>query len=64
MAQNAGHYAWSCADVEAELEKIMHRIHAQCVREGARPDGTVDYVAGANLAGVKRVMNAMAKLGW
>lgn len=63
MAQNAGHYAWTCEQVENELKKIMEHIHEQCVREG-QADGTVDYVRGANLAGAKRVMDAMRKLGW
>ena len=64
MAQNAAHYAWSCEDVEAELKKIMGKIHDQCVQYGKGEDGQVDYVNGANIAGFTRVFDAMKKLGW
>lgn len=64
MAQNAGHYAWSCERVDEELQKIMQHIHAQCVSNGKGKDGQIDYVNGANIAGFKRVMGAMRKLGW
>ena len=63
MAQNAGHYAWTCEQIEEELQKIMIRIHDQCVAEG-ESDGQVDYVKGANIAGFKRVLDATKKLGW
>jgi glutamate dehydrogenase (NADP+) len=64
MAQNAGHYAWSCERVDEELQKIMKHIHGQCVVHGKSDDGYVDYVNGANKAAFKRVMSAMWKLGW
>ncbi len=64
MAQNAAHYAWTCDEVEEELKRIMNHIHAQCVEHGKQDDGSIDYVAGANIAGFKRVLNAMKKLGW
>lgn len=63
MAQNAGHYPWTAERVEAELVSIMARIHTLCVDHGTE-EGGVDYVKGANLAGAKRVMMAMEKLGW
>lgn len=63
MAQNAGHYAWTCERVEEELQKIMIHIHDQCVREG-ETGSKVDYVNGANIAGFKRVLEATKKLGW
>tara|TARA_B100002051_G_scaffold276170_3_gene322920 strand:+ start:5666 stop:6997 length:1332 start_codon:yes stop_codon:yes gene_type:complete len=64
MAQNAAHYAWSCEEVEAELKKIMGKIHDQCVKYGKDKDGNIDYVNGANIAGFARVFEAMKKLGW
>jgi len=64
MAQNAAHYAWSHEAVEAELKKIMCKIHQQCVEYGKGEDGRIDYVRGANIAGFKRVFEAMKKLGW
>ena len=63
MAQNAGHYAWTCAQVEEELQRIMIHIHDQCVQAGTI-DGKIDYVVGANVAGFKRVLDATKKLGW
>jgi glutamate dehydrogenase (NADP+) len=63
MAQNAGHYAWKCEEIEAELQKIMIHIHDQCVAAGKTETG-VDYVLGANVAGFKRVLDATKKLGW
>lgn len=63
MAQNASHYPWSAAEVEEKLVAIMEGIHALCVAEGAE-DWGVDYVRGANIAGAKRVLSAMEKLGW
>ena len=64
MAQNAAHYACSHEAVEAELKKIMCKIHQQCVEYGKGEDGRIDYVRGANIAGFKRVFEAMKKLGW
>lgn len=62
MAQNAAHYAWTCEQVEKELKRIMLIIHAQCVSNGKTASG-IDYVAGANIAGFKRVFDAMKQLG-
>lgn len=63
MAQHAGHYAWSFERVDEELRNIMKNIHALCVENGQTATG-VDYVVGANIAGFKRVFEAMKKLGW
>jgi glutamate dehydrogenase/leucine dehydrogenase len=63
MSQHASHYAWTREAVDAELKKIMNNIHALCVENGETKEG-VDYVKGANIAGFKRVFEAMKKLGW
>lgn len=63
MAQHAGHYAWTRERVDEELRNIMNNIHALCVENGKTESG-VDYVIGANVAGFKRVFEAMKKLGW
>jgi glutamate dehydrogenase (NADP+) len=63
MAQNAGHYPWSRDRVEEELITIMNRIHDTCTEYGTESWGT-DYVKGANIGGVKRILAAMEKLGW
>lgn len=63
MVQNASHYPWSSERVEEELVAIMERIHTLCKLEG-KIDWGIDYVKGANIAGAKRVLKAMEKLGW
>lgn len=63
MAQHASHYAWTLERVDEELRNIMNNIHALCVENGKNENG-VDYVVGANVAGFKRVFEAMKKLGW
>jgi glutamate dehydrogenase (NADP+) len=63
MAQNASHYPWSAERVEDELVAIMKRIHDACKIEGTT-DWGIDYVQGANIAGAKKVLAAMEKLGW
>ena len=37
----------------------MHGIHAQCVKYGTEPDGYINYVKGANIAGFMKVAHAM-----
>ncbi len=63
MVQNASHYPWTAAEVEVKLVTIMEGIHEQCKVEG-QEDWGIDYVKGANIAGAKRVLAAMEKLGW
>lgn len=63
MAQNAGHYPWTAERVEEELVQIMERIHKLCKTEGKEEWG-INYVKGANIAGAKKVLSAMTKLGW
>ena len=64
MSQNAEHLKWAAADVDAQLKAIMKNIFEACVREGKQADGYVDYVKGANIAGFKKVADAMCELGY
>lgn len=63
MTQNAQKLSWSAEEVDARLHQIMENIHAQCVKYGQRPDGTVNYVRGANVAGFMKVAKAMMAQG-
>ena len=63
MTQNASHISWSAEEVDSKLHYIMKSIHEQCVRFGTQPDGTVDYVKGANIAGFMKVAQAMLEQG-
>ncbi len=63
MTQNAIRLSWSEAEVDEKLHYIMHNIHDQCVKYGKEPDGYIDYVKGANIAGFMKVANAMMAQG-
>ena len=41
----------------------MEDIHAACVKYGTEPDGYVNYVKGANIAGFIKVADAMMSQG-
>lgn len=63
MAQNSQKLSWSAEEVDQKLQSIMKNIHEQCVKYGAEPDGTVNYVKGANVAGFMKVAKAMMAQG-
>ena len=63
MTQNAIRLTWSEQEVDEKLHYIMHSIHEQCVKYGKQPDGFIDYVKGANIAGFMKVANAMMAQG-
>jgi glutamate dehydrogenase (NADP+) len=63
MSQNAMKLSWSSEEVDARLHQIMKDIHQQCVIYGKNPDGYVDYVKGANVAGFLKVANSMVDQG-
>ena len=62
MTQNAIRMSWSREEIDERLQRIMRRIHEQCVEHG-RSDGRVDYVRGANVAGFRKVADAMLAYG-
>jgi len=64
MSQNAEHLSWSAEEVDARLHEIMVNIHDACVREGRQKDGSIDYIKGANIAGFKKVADAMCAQGY
>ncbi|MCD8167506.1 MAG: NADP-specific glutamate dehydrogenase [Bacteroides sp.] len=63
MSQNAMHMSWSAEEVDQKLLGIMQGIHQQCVKYGTEPDGYVNYVKGANIAGFMKVARAMLAQG-
>lgn len=60
MEQNAKGEQWSREEVDQRLQQIMKDIHEASVAEGKEGDW-VNYVKGANIAGFKRVAEAMVK---
>lgn len=63
MSQNAMRLAWPREEVDARLLGIMRGIHDACVQHGRRPDGSISYVNGANIAGFVKVADAMLAQG-
>ena len=62
MTQNSERIAWTGAEVDEKLHRIMSNIHGQCVKYG-KEGGYVNYVKGANVAGFMKVANAMMAQG-
>ena len=63
MTQNATYISLSAKVVDDNLHYIMQSIHEACVKFGTQPDGHVDYVKGANIAGFMKVAQAMLEQG-
>ena len=63
MTQNSMRIKWSAEEVDAKLKEIMTKIHSVCVEYGTEPDGYVNYVKGANIAGFMTVAEAMLAQG-
>lgn len=63
MSQNIMRLHWSAEEVDQRLHYIMQSIHEQCLKYGTQPDGYVDYVKGANIAGFMKVAKAMLQQG-
>ena len=63
MTQNSIRLKWTPEEVDANLHRIMNDIHEACVRYGTEPDGYINYVKGANIAGFIKVADAMMAQG-
>ncbi len=63
MTQNSMKLNWTREEVDQKLHQIMTNIHASCVKHGTEPDGFINYVKGANIAGFLKVANAMLEQG-
>ena len=62
MSQNHMHLSWTREEVDARLFDIMQNIHENCVENGTE-NGYTNYVNGANIAGFKKVADAMLAQG-
>lgn len=62
QAQNAQRMTWSAEEVDERLQAIMGDIHRRCVAEGEDGDW-VNYAKGANIAGFKKVAEALLAYG-
>jgi glutamate dehydrogenase (NADP+) len=63
MSQNAVRRAWSREKVDRRLQGIMKSIHTSCVEACTEYGEKGNYVAGANIAGFTKVVNAMLDQG-
>ncbi|WP_352399451.1 NADP-specific glutamate dehydrogenase [Anaerotignum sp.] len=63
MAQNSMRYSWSAEEVDGKLKGIMKNIHAVSVEAAEEYGLGYDLVAGANIAGFKKVAAAMMAQG-
>lgn len=62
MSQNHIRLSWSREEVDQRLFGIVESIHENCVANGSE-NGYVNYVNGANIAGFKKVAEAMLAQG-
>ena len=67
MSQNSERLSWTFEEVDGKLKGIMETIYANISDAAKRYDMTVggktDYVAGANIAGFEKVVDAMLAQG-
>ena len=63
MSQNSERLAWSAEEVDKQLHTIMKNIHAASVQAAEECGLGYNLVAGANLAGFKKVADAMMAQG-
>ncbi|RZV35501.1 MAG: NADP-specific glutamate dehydrogenase [Sphingomonadaceae bacterium] len=63
MSQNSERRPWSEDELQKMLRDIMHGIHQRCLTYGDHGGGYTDYVKGANIAGFKKVADAMLAFG-
>ena len=63
MAQNSMRYSWSAEEVDAKLKSIMQSIHENSKNASEKYGLGYDLVAGANIAGFEKVVEAMIAQG-
>ena len=64
MSQNSARISWKEAELQQLLKDIMSGIHERCAEHGGRAGSDhIDYVRGANIAGFKKVADAMLAYG-
>ncbi len=63
MSQNSMRINWPREEVDARLKTIMKSIHKTCLEASAEYGQSGNYMAGANIAGFVKVVNAMLDQG-
>lgn len=63
MSQNSMRLSWTREEVDNRLKNIMHNIHEDCVQAASDMGAKNNYVIGANVAGFRKVADAMIDQG-
>ncbi len=63
MSQNSERRSWSNEELSKMLRDLMTGIHNNCHAAGKQKDGWCNYMAGSNIAGFKKVADAMMAFG-
>ena len=63
MSQNSMRYSWTAEEVDAKLKQIMKNIHDMSAEAAEEYGLGYNLVAGANIAGFKKVADAMMSEG-
>ncbi len=63
MSQNSERLSWTFEEVDAKLKGIMENIVHNVVDTAKKYGVEGDYVAGANIAGFEKVVDAMIAQG-
>jgi glutamate dehydrogenase (NADP+) len=68
MSQNSARMNWGEAELQEKLRDLMQGIHDRCLQYGVEDGdpagkGHCDYVKGANIAGFRKVADAMLAYG-
>ena len=63
MTQNSMRIYWTREEVDQYLRRIMNSIHASCLQAAEMYGMKGNYMAGANIAGFKKVADAMLEQG-
>jgi glutamate dehydrogenase (NADP+) len=63
MAQNSMRLSWPKEEVDSRLKTIMKSIHRTCLEAAEEYGVPGNYLAGANIAGFVKVVNAMLDQG-
>ena len=62
MSQNSERYSWTAEEVDEKLHRIMISIHDESAKAAEEVGLGYNLVAGANIAGFKKVADAMREV--
>lgn len=63
MSQNSSFSSWTLDQVDTKLQRIMKSIYRNCIEAAEEHNQSGNLVVGANIAGFKRVADAMIDQG-